>query len=248
MHNNNYGQFPSQPQRSNYANDFRASLQAAPVPDYSQKKPFPKWILFVIIVAVIFGGIGILVLVISNSGRSAEELAADENIAFLNRNDEANDHAYENANSEVDVLNPAYAAEVKKNQYANYETKEISSKLSELSPAAICVRLDVSCASMARPEELSAFTKVTALNSNALSYYLDQGRVVIIKAYGDYPYTKDDGGVIVVYAANYHMGYLFTAFMPPETGNNTPLFEIRRGELINNIIGIPDCYVSKEAL
>ena len=229
-----------------YADEFRAAMNAAP--QYQEKKGIPKWIIFVgIAFVLILVGVVVLTIVFSNTGRSAEELEEEEKQAFLEENDTNDNYAMEAALAEEDVLNPIYAAEVKKNSHANYQTKQVGevTQYFELSPAAICVKLGVKCSDFAQPENISRLSKVTAVNTNAISYYLDNGYVVVMKAFGEYPYSLDKGGVVVIYAANYGMGYVFNGFIPNTDGKPSPVLEFKRSDLVSGIVGVPTCYVVK---
>ena len=223
---------------SGYETEFLNSISSG-VGSSSPKKP-RRWLIPVI------GGLAliivILVIVLVNlsgdsgdmGGSMAQEELADQGLEEMRVADE-------------EVLNSEYAAAVKDSKYASYESALSYTSLINYGPSEICAMLKVSCASLAHPENLSNFTKVDTLNTNGVDYFLDSGRAVIIVARGGYPYSEN-GSALVVYAVNYYLGHTFTAFIPPEAGGASPLIEVSRGNVIDDVIGVPDFYVSNDAL
>jgi len=215
----------------------------SPVP---QKKPFLKWPLVIMAVFIVVLIVAITAVSTIPSNSHDEEAAKGADMeAFFADQDVTDGYSYEAASDEEDNLNTLYASVAFESPYASYKTTLDHTSLLEYGPTEVCALLSISCSDLAFPEELSSFEKVTALNTNALDYYLDNGHIVIISAYGDFPYTSS-GGTVVVYAANYAQGQAFTAFIPPSAGNVSYLIELRRDALINGIVGVPNCYVSKE--
>ncbi len=217
-----------------------------PDPSSSASKGFSKWILpaigslMIILIVVLM-----VVLITPPNSDDDVELNEQDLINVALEEDAADLYAFESALGEKDNLNHDYAIAVASNPYASYETTLDSTLLLEHTPSEICMLLSVYCHELAHPEQLSSFTKVAALNTNALDYYLDTGHIVIFSASGNDPYTTE-GNVLVIYAANYAQGHVFTAFTPSAYDMVSPLVELRRDSVINGITGVPDCYISKE--
>lgn len=208
--------------------------------DGSQKTTLKRLMPVMIGMGVLIVGLVVAIAVVMMTGEAAERRAQEEQAA---KEDLQVGSAYEAVFDERDELNPVYAAAVAANEYANYETDLEYTVLYDYTPAEVCALLGVSCASLAGPAQLANFVKVTPLNTNALDYYLDRGHVVIVRAYGDYPYTEQ-GNTLVIYAADYTYGQSFMVFMPTAEGGTS--LKLWRDALINGIIGIPNFYVSNE--
>ncbi len=227
---------------SDYASQFMASLHSQPAQPVKQERKFPKAILIVVIAVVVIVVIVVLLALILRGANDAE-LAKE-----FEEDDMYDDYSYQAATGEVDNLNQVYAAAAQKNPHAGYKTELEATKYVEATPAEVCNVLNLPCGDINNIENLEEFTEVGALNTNALEYYLDNGHMVVFSAYGEYPYSTTDGGVVAIYAADYSFGHSFRGFMLENNDTVSSILEFRRSELINGIIGLPRCFISKETL
>jgi len=143
------------------------------------------------------------------------------------------------ATEEAETLNALLAEAVKNNPHAAYETKLSDTKYRSITPNELLFTLNLTRAELSKPSSSSRFTKVTAMNSNALNYYLDQGAIVVIVAKGESLFSKN-GSSLVVYAADY--AFPVYAVFRPSSGSSEAGY-VSRSAIFNDIIGLADFYV-----
>lgn len=220
---------------SSYASEFVQSL--SPAPSQTTKSKPPRWFIPVVAASAVVIIVLTIVLVNVLSGSSNDLSEDDSSTYFYELN-------YEVYTGMEEILNSEYAAAVAGNDHIDYESALEYTRLLGYSPYDICAMLGFSsCEELEHPERLANFTKVGALNTNALDYYIDNGHIVIVSATGSYPYFET-GEVLVVYAINYSPGQLFSVFVPSSA--KPSFFELTRTYLISSITGVPVFYVSDE--
>lgn len=143
------------------------------------------------------------------------------------------------ASEEAETLNALLAEAVKNNPHAAYITKLSDTKYRSMIPDELLSALSLTRAELSKPSSSSRFTKVSAMNSNVLNYYLDQGAVVVIVAKGEGLFSKN-GSALVVYAADYAMP-IYSVFRP--SAENTDADYVSRTAIFNDIVGLADFYV-----
>lgn len=212
---------------SNYADSFRASLRAQPVSPYVQNNVTNnnrrKWI---IIGIIIFAVLTILVIVLSTVLPALHEARTEAEFV---------ENSY-NELDEVETLSGEYSAEAAKNEHAEYYTEITKTAYVELSPKNVCDALNIDKNSLANPCSSALFVKTSAMNSNALDYYLDQGNVVVMQA--DYDGVGEK--TLLIYGRT---DFLYGAFDIRKVPNE--ISYMVRSEIFNNIIGVPKFYVLK---
>ena len=223
---NNYNRY----RPSDYADSFRASLRNQQIQQYNQMMPAqapkakPRILLFVMIglAAVIFV-IAIVIIEVASSG--ASEITSQEFV----------DNSY-NELDDPEELNEQLKAAVAKNAHAEYMTEKSETAYEKLTPDALCGALGLDRGELARPSSSSTFVKTTAMNSNAIDYYLDAGNVIIMLAK-----HKNDSNVspLVIYARS---GFLYYGFRP----SSSYLAEkMSRSDIFFEVVGVPDFYIMK---
>jgi hypothetical protein len=224
-----------------YRNEFWRSMQSQQLPPPPKpKKSLPKWLIPAIIGVVLVVVIVIVVVVVLGSISNVNDGGNLGDDAF-----EADRNAMEEANSIVDNLNPAYAEEAKKDSHADYKSENDFTTMIGLTPIDICLVLNADCSELGDPSKMESLEEITALNSSSMSYYLDQGHVLVIYGYGEYPFSLV-GQSVVVFAVNYMYGVKFSAFTANKDGTVSSVSEFGRDMLVNKIVGIPKFYISKE--
>jgi hypothetical protein len=227
-----------------YRSQFWNSMQAQSLPQPpKQKKTLPKWLIMAIIgVGVLVIIIVIIVLVIPGGIGGGSVNDGDK---LDDKTYEADLNGREDAMSIKDELSPAYAAEAEKDAHYKYETENDATVMVSLKQYDVCLALNVDCSELANPDKVESLRQITALNTNSMTYYLDQGHVLVMVGYGDYPFSLV-GQPIVIFGAHYGYGVKFMTFSADRDGKISSINEFGRDMLVNKVVGVPKFYISKE--
>lgn len=208
---------------------------------YGQKKSIPKPVIFgaiAVVLLIVIAVVAVLVLprVFSN---------VQDGSNLTDKDFEADLDAYNDAVNMKEKLNSSYAAEAAKDSHADYHSKNSYSSLIASTPADICKRLVVKCSQLSEPSNVVAFNSISALNANSMSYYLDQGHILVMTAKGEYPFSEA-GESVVIFAVNYSFGMSFMTFTAYSDGTHSASEELTRNQLLDGVKGVPKFYISKE--
>lgn len=209
-----------------FMQSFQQSVKSQTLPDPPQSgadsaKSRPRWLL-----PAIAAGAAILIIILVL-------------ILTLKPKNSSTDFYDENALSEV--LNPDFAAAIKENPYASYETETVSTRFLNYPPAELANSLNLSFESLQDPATDPNLEPVGALNSNALNYYLDSENIVVVSA--TYDAADDSPVVFVIYAGSFASSNTYSVFYPDAPDL---VFTMNRTELFNNLSGVPEFYVLKQ--
>jgi len=196
----------------------------------SEKRTPTMFLVFMFSILVI---IGTVVAMVFLAGEQPDNKEA-ENFDDL--------YAVEDA-SMSEKLNENLAEEVRKSPYVNYSSSNLIIGDTESSPQQICDRLGVTCSAFVNPENIPSIEKISPINSNGLNYYLEQGKIIVIKAIGEAPYSAE-GKVIVVYAG-YVQDAVYAAF-DPSAQDFSINWLVSRTELFSSITGAVQFYAIGE--
>lgn len=186
------------------------------------------WLILVIIAAVVL--IMVVVLVIMLPAKSSETKDDYQEISAEDR--ESIEEIYDEfANAEV--LNSEYEEAVQDTEHADYETERDSTRYSAFTASDVCSTFYRYCSS--KFENIEDDKKVSALNSKALDYYLDNGYVVLMfaqfensdKTYGTVIYSRSGSGLYGVF----------------DTEETKMSLVMSRAQIFNDVVGVPTFYV-----
>jgi hypothetical protein len=214
---------------SDYANSFRASLRNQQMQQYQQyvqaPKPKPKWLLPAIIGLAVVILIVAVVIILSASGAIDDDTTSQE---FL-------DNVYNDLDG-AEELNEKFKSAVAKNEHNNYMTSTPETEYVTLTPDAVVGALGLGRSDLAKPATSSMLVKTTAMNSNAMDYYLDQGNIIVMIAKHE---GETSTKTLVIYARS---DFFYVAFEVAGTFQKT---QFTRSDIFNNIEGVPDFYIMK---
>ena len=187
---------------------------------YESPKDKSRWLVPGAIVLVLM----IIIIVISSivvfSSKSKEDTEADEFVQ----------HVYDET-AEEEVLNDEYAKVAARNNHADYVTAKDSTRYTKYLPMEVCKAMALDCPSdLQYPDERM---QIGAINSKAMDYYLDNGKILILMA----KYESNATPVpTVIYARNQN---LYMAFNPQKMDN---LVYVTRWQLLDPVVGVPVFY------
>lgn len=142
-----------------------------------ERPKLPRWITFTLITVVVLIIISAIILLLSPKNDKTQE--------------EIDKLSYDVTELE-ESLTESLSSAIKNNPYKDYQTKLSSTTFVDLTANQFCLTSNFSC-----PDIMSKkTTKISAINSNALNYYLDQNLAVIIVS---------DTSTTVVYGALYNI-------------------------------------------
>ena len=218
-----------------FEQQFRASLHQQPAPQAPQPAPTggkSNKALFVFIAIVVVAVIiPIAVLLVFKAGSNTPEEDNDpEKIAHQ-------DNVYDQ-NTLDGNLNESFKAAAEKGAHASYTSITTTTRYASYLPKDLCEYMGLKAADFNDLTNLKYAAKVETLNSNALNYYLDLDRVIIMSFL-----TKDQidetPTVYVIYAANLEMD-VYYVFSPDSSDTRLSL---NQSDLFDDVKGIPDFYI-----
>ncbi len=231
-----------------FERNFLASLNTSPANIATPKSSSKGLIALVIILPLIIISVIIAIIAVGFSGSpgvveegyNPKEITDNDNVASKETLDEISDEEfYEYAYDETgdsESLNDAFASAAFQNEHAAYQTELIETTYARTTPADLCIALKTDCLSVSNIETNPRFEKVSAMNSNALDYYLDSDYIVVL--FANYS-SSADSVPLFIYARTDSFYLVFNEY--DFSGNSY----LTRSQIFNGIIGVPDFYIMK---
>lgn len=188
-----------------------------------------RWVIWVVI-----GGLAIILLVLS-----IVLVTRSDDGAMSAVDEQANKELYENGFDEAalpESLSAEFAREVAKGEHAEYQTKESETVYARLTPESLCGALNLERETLGSPRMNASLEKTTALNANAIDYYLDKESIVVMAGVREETFVPE---VLVVYG---RQGAFYLAFGPERFSGTMYL---KRAEVFEGVVDVPDFYVMK---
>lgn len=187
------------------------------------------WLMPVIIVVVLLLILAV-VLVIMLPAKSSETKDDYQEVSIEDR--ESIEEIYDEF-ADTEVLNSEYEEAVQDTEHADYETERDSTRYSAFTASDVCSTFYRYCSN--KFENIEDDKKVSALNSKALDYYLDNGYVVLMfaefensdKTYGTVIYSRSGSGLYGVF----------------DTEEAKMSLVMSRAQIFNDVVGVPTFYV-----
>lgn len=186
----------------------------------SQESGRTRWGKIIIVVLIIVAVIVTVTCIIALTDKSKGEVSADE----------FTEHAFDEF-AEEEELNDEYAKAAASNSHADYETKRTMTRYVGYSPMEMCKAAALDCPRVLKDPDESM--KIGAINSKAMDYYLDNGKVLVMIAKYDKNSTPTP---TVIYARNENV---YLAFNPQRMND---LFYATRWQLLDPVVGVPVFY------
>jgi hypothetical protein len=188
-----------------------------PYPGYEQPRSSKKKIIIFAIAIVIFIGLGVTLVILSNQPAQEPAKTAEEKEYIP---EEDTDDTWKS-----DKLNPHLAALIDDADNADYKT---TFKESNLANADNCLALrNIAATGMLNGDYiLEKFDKaweIEVVNANIINFYLDHDFLVAISGTGDFPFGEE-GNTIVIYGAFYETRDYY-AFAYDSVGGSTDVYD-----------------------
>ena len=182
-----------------------------------ERPKLPRWILIVSIAVIVMIIVSVVILLLSPKGNKTQE--------------EIDNLSYDITELE-ETLTEKLSTAAQNNPHKDYQTKLMATTFADLTANSFCLASNFSC-----PDILSKkTTKIPAVNSNALNYYLDQDLVVVIVS---------ESSTLVVYGALYDIPAYLT-FTTDQTDFDEYGY-ISRSDLFSRLTGSESFYTYNAA-
>jgi hypothetical protein len=209
-----------------FESQFRASLVNTPAPVQPQpmrtSKPNRILAIVIIVATIVVAALVLVLLFVPKDGCAVKDFEV---------------HAYDETDDE-EVLSEEYKNAALKNEHAKYVTEKPGTAFVDYDPDILCYSLGLKSRNIRNPQSIEGAVEVGALNSYAMDYYLDEGYIIFMNV--TYAGIGDENIVIYARSASHYLTF--------RQVTETEAYYSTRGEILNNVEGIPKFYVLKGEL